>query len=157
MTQPLTPREAERQVHRRARALAAVRSAGRTAETTVHLRCVEDAGRWHAVITVRVGEAKVVDTSAEGADPTAALLALPGALAEVIESTRAALLNGLREGEDRPDEEPAAVAPTAAQHRPRSPRTGGASPDDGRVLCASCSIAAGGEHLPFCRLKESPR
>lgn len=149
----LTPREAERQVHRRARALAAVRSAGRTGKAEARLHCIEDAGRWHATIVVCVGDAKVVDTSAEGADPTAALLALPSVLAAVIESTRTELLAGLREGEDLPEEEPA-VAPPTPRARPRASRAARATPDDARVACANCGAAAGEPHLPICPLRE---
>lgn len=150
---PLTPREAERQVHRRARALAAVRAPRGAGKTEVHLHCVEDAGRWHAVVTACVGDAKVVDTSAEGDDPTAALLALPAGLAAVIESTRAELLAGLREGEDLPEEEPAVTPPTT-RARPRASRAARATSDDARVVCAKCGAAAGEPHLPICPLRE---
>lgn len=57
----MTPREAERQVHRRARALAIVRTKGRAAKPlTVRLACVEDGGRWNATVTVHVGDEQVV-------------------------------------------------------------------------------------------------
>lgn len=102
----MTPRDAERQSRRRARALAVVRTTGReVGALTVRLICVEERGRWNAIITVHAGDQRVVHESAEGADPTAALLALPTALALVIEATRAQLLVGLREGEDLPEPE----------------------------------------------------
>ena len=110
----MTPREAERQGHRRARALAIVRTTGReVGALRPHLACVEERGRWNAVITVHAGDERVVHEAAQGDDPTAALLALPGALALVIEATRAQLLIGLREGEDLPEPETEATSTPA--------------------------------------------
>lgn len=146
----MTPREAERQVHRRARALAIVRTKGRAAKPlTVHLACVEDGGRWNATVTVHVGDEQVVHERADGADPTAALLTLPDVLALEIEGTRSLLLEALREGEDKPEDEPALAA---ASSRPKAlaKRTARPSPDDGQVVCKGCGVAPGAPHLPIC-------
>lgn len=146
----MTSREAERQVHRRARALAIVRTKGRAAKPlTVRLACVEDGGRWCATVAVHFGDEQVVNERAEGADPTAALLALPDVLALEIEGTRSLLLEALREGEDKAEEEPTLVA---ASSRPKAPakRTARLSLDDGQVVCKGCGAPAGCQHLLTC-------
>ena len=146
----MTPREAERQGHRRARALAIVRTTGReVGALRPHLACVEERGRWNAVITVHAGDERVVHEAAQGDDPTAALLALPGALALVIEATRAQLLIGLREGEDLPEEEPSIVAaPRPKASAKRHART--STPDDGQVCCKGCGAPVGTPHEFVC-------
>ena len=146
----MTPREAERQGHRRARALAIVRTTGReVGALRPHLACVEERGRWNAVITMFAGDERVVHEAAQGDDPTAALLALPGALALVIEATRAQLLIGLREGEDLPEEEPSIVAaPRPKASAKRHART--STPDDGQVCCKGCGAPVGTPHEFVC-------
>lgn len=147
----MTPREAERLAHRRARALAVVRTMGReVGALTPRLICIEERGRWNAVITVHAGDQRVVHESAEGADPTAALLALPTALALVIEATRAQLLVGLREGEDLPEpdasSEPSPPRQKAGPRRSQSRST----PDDGQTVCSSCGAPERSVHRPSC-------
>lgn len=145
----MTPKEAERQAHRRARALATVRTTGRdVGALQVRLTCVEHGSRWRAVAAVHAGDERVVCEGAEGDDPTAALCALPGVLAATIEATRAQLLEGMREGAELPDPEPLPSSAPSPRSSPRPRRRD--LPDDGQVLCSGCGAPAGSKHLASC-------
>lgn len=119
----MTPRDAERLIHRRARALAGLRVQDRAAGLEVLTLCEPEGGRWQARAVVREGIVAVVEVAATGDDPTAALLALPDALAQEIEATIARLRAALSEAVDGAElvtpEEPA----TPKAPRPRRART----------------------------------
>lgn len=117
----MTPRDAERLIHRRARALAALRVQDRAAGLEVLTLCEPEGGRWQARAVVREGIVPIVNLGAVADDPTAALLALPDALAEEIEATIARLRAALSEAVDGAElvtpEEPTPKAPRARRTR----------------------------------------
>jgi len=124
----VTPRDAERLIHRRARALAALRVQDRAAGLEVLTLCEPEGGRWQARAVVREGIVPIVNVGAVADDPTAALLALPDALAQEIEATIARLRAALSEAIDGAElvtpEEPS----TPKAPRPRRARAQGDAP-----------------------------
>lgn len=126
----MTPRDAERLIHRRARALAALRVADLAAGLDVLTLCEPEGGRWQARAVVREGVVLLVNISAVADDPTAALLALPDALAREIAAVMERLSAALSEAVDGAElverEAPTATA-TQKTPRPRRARTTGAT------------------------------
>lgn len=150
----MTPREAERLVHRRVRALAEARSPKRVSvEVAVVLSPSDDRpGQWAATALGTTEAGVIVTVTALDPDPTTAFLALPAALAGVIDEHIEALRRGLREGEDLPEEDaPPALAAVPTTRPKRTPRRAPATPDDARVVDVACGLCGGeGGHRAGC-------
>lgn len=145
----MTPRDAERLIHRRVRALAAARSPEPSpVEVSIALAPSEAAaGQWDATAYGTTKAGVVVRVAARDPDPTGALLALPVALAAEIDTLIECLRHGLRAGEDLPEEEAEPAPPTA---RPKRARRAPAVPDDARVVCSRCGASSSEAHMPGC-------
>lgn len=142
----MTPREAERLVHRRVRALAEARSPKRVSvEVAIALSPSDDQpGQWAATAFGTTEAGIIVKVAALDPDPTTAFLALPEALVRAIDEHIEALRRGLREGEDLPEEDEApAVAAVPAPRPKRPPRRAPATPDDARVVDVACGLCGG--------------
>lgn len=150
----MTPAAAELLIHRRVRALAAVRSpAPGPVEVSIALNPSDTArGQWCASAYGTTAAGNVVKVAAHDPDPTAALLALPGALAAEIEQQITDLRHGLREGADLPEEdEPPAVVAVPALRPRRAPRRPPDALDDARVVDVACGLCSGEKaHRPGC-------
>lgn len=150
----MTPADAELLIHRRVRALAAVRSpVPGPVEVSIALNPSDTArGQWCASAYGTTAAGNVVKVAANSPDPTAALLALPSALAAEIDALVEGLRRGLREGVDMPDEDEApAVAAVPALRPRRTPRRAPATPDDARVVDVACGLCGGeGSHRSNC-------
>ena len=113
-------REAERQISRRARALALerTRGGGETLRLDERLVVTPAEGRWRAEVSVCAGTDRLVQEAVVAADPSAAVVALAAHLGASIRSACERLSAGLREGIDAPDPDPVAtVEPTPKRRR----------------------------------------
>ena len=117
----MTPRDAERLVHRRVRALAAARSPDPTSVEVSISPAPSEAvpGQWAASAYGTTKAGVIVKVAAHDPDPTGALLALPTALAAEIDALVEDLRHGLREGEDLPEEDAPEAPPPARKVAPK--------------------------------------
>lgn len=150
----MTPREAERLVHRRVRALAEARSPKRVlVEVAIALSPSDDQpGQWAATAFGTTEAGIIVKVAALDPDPTTAFLALPEALVRAIDEHIEALRRGLREGEDLPEPEPETpLAAVKAAPKP-APKRRVAASDEGARAAAQCGLCGGrgGEHQDWC-------
>lgn len=148
----MTPRDAERLIHRRVRALAAARSPEPSpVEVSIALAPSEALpGRWAATAYGTTKAGVIVRVAAHDPDPTGALLALPGALAAAIDALIEDLRHGLREGDDLPVEESPAPAAQPVKLAARAHSKCRASQAAERVRCGLCG-GYDGEHQDWCR------
>jgi hypothetical protein len=124
----VTPRDAERIIRRRARALASLRLVDSAAPLRVDLLCdAAEKGGWQSRVLVREKlHIPLVDVRATADDPTAALLALPAALEREVEAAISRLRAALDEGVDGAElvesEATAAAPPAESSYPSRAPR-----------------------------------